>query len=136
MSRLTTPTSEPSISNDELSDLILSVFAKVNPSGYKTAAEFQDHEDIVSGFPTLNAYEDLGASCMIFCAAQCGSLYEGYQQYIYDLYGYTETDYPDDTKFQKVDELIKEIYIALVSVNHPFAKLRLYPKNQMPYVPS
>lgn len=135
MSKLTTPLSQSSLSEDELSDLILSVFAKVNPSGYKTAAEFQDHGDTVSGLPTLDIYEDIAASYMIFCAAQCGSLYEGYQQYIYDIYGYTETDYPEDTKFQKVDELIKEIYIALVSVNHPFAKLRLYPKNQMPYVP-
>ncbi|MDR9778578.1 hypothetical protein RJJ65_39225, partial [Rhizobium hidalgonense] len=117
MSKLTTPLSQSSLSEDELSDLILSVFAKVNPSGYKTAAEFQDHGDTVSGLPTLDIYEDIGASYMIFCAAQCGSLYEGYQQYIYDIYGYTETDYPEDTKFQKVDELIKEIYIALVSVN-------------------
>ena len=74
MSRQTTPTSEPSISNDELSDLILAVFAKVNPSGYKTVVEFEDHADMVSGFPTLDAYEDLGASCMIFCAQECGSL--------------------------------------------------------------
>ena len=124
------------ISDDKFHDLINTVFAEVNPSGYAIEANFEDHGDISVGSPTLEMYAEIGSpSVMMEFAQELGSLYEGYQHCIHYIYGYSEADNPDDRKFQKIDELIKAMYLALVKANHPLAALRLYPKQQMPISP-